>query len=93
VVIEFAKDRILGVDTPGQHVPPRVRYEMACLLIRNTIGSVSCSIEWRMTSYFVTYFVNRLSHMVQEGTFAGESLALQAGSFAGESVAKHDILL
>jgi hypothetical protein len=24
VVIESAKDRILRVDTPGQHVPPRV---------------------------------------------------------------------
>jgi hypothetical protein len=27
-------------------VPPRVRYEMACLLIRNAVGSVSCSDEW-----------------------------------------------
>jgi hypothetical protein len=24
VMLESAKDRILGVDTPGQHVPPRV---------------------------------------------------------------------
>jgi hypothetical protein len=30
VLLESAKDRILGVDTPGQFVPPRVRYGMAC---------------------------------------------------------------
>jgi hypothetical protein len=29
-MLESAKDRILEVDTPGQHVPPRVRYGMAC---------------------------------------------------------------
>jgi hypothetical protein len=41
----------------------------------------------------VTYFVICLNHMVQEGLFAGKSLALQAGPFARESVAKHDVLL
>jgi hypothetical protein len=30
VMLESAKDRILGIDTPEQHVPPRVRYGMAC---------------------------------------------------------------
>jgi hypothetical protein len=30
VMLESAKDRVLEVDTPGQHVPPRVRYGMAC---------------------------------------------------------------
>jgi hypothetical protein len=30
VMLESAKNRILGVGTPGQHVPPRVRYEIAC---------------------------------------------------------------
>jgi hypothetical protein len=44
-------------------------------------------------TYFVTYFVIYLNHMVQEGPFAGKSLALQAGPFAGESIAKHDALL
>jgi hypothetical protein len=29
VMLESAMDRVLGVDTPGQHVPPRVRYGMA----------------------------------------------------------------
>jgi hypothetical protein len=65
-LLESAKDRILGVDTPGQHVPPRVPYEMTCLLIRNTIGSVSCSVQWDWhgRSYFVIYFVKHLTHMV-----------------------------
>jgi hypothetical protein len=45
VMLESAKDRILGVDTPGQHVPPCVLYGMACLLIRYAIGCVSCSVE------------------------------------------------
>jgi hypothetical protein len=48
VILESAKGRILGVDTPGQQVPPRVRYEMACLLIRDVMGSVSCSDEWEL---------------------------------------------
>jgi hypothetical protein len=26
VMLESAKDRVLGVDTPGQQVPPRVQY-------------------------------------------------------------------
>jgi hypothetical protein len=83
MVLESAKDQILGVDPLGQHVPLCVRYRTACLLIRNAIGSVSCSIGWGMAPYFVTYFVKRLSHMVQEGPFAGESLALQAGPLMG----------
>jgi hypothetical protein len=57
VLLKSAKDQILGVDTPGQHVPPRVRYKMACLLIRNAIGCVSCSVEWGLASLFVSYFV------------------------------------
>jgi hypothetical protein len=46
VMLESAKDRVLGVDTPGQHVPPHVRYGTASLLIRYAIGCVSCSVEW-----------------------------------------------
>jgi hypothetical protein len=46
VMLESAKDQILRVDTLGQHVPPRVRYGTTCLLIRNTIGCVSCSVKW-----------------------------------------------
>jgi hypothetical protein len=46
VILEFAKDRILGVDTLGPQVLPRVRYEMTCLLIRDVVGSVPYSDEW-----------------------------------------------
>jgi hypothetical protein len=80
VVLESAKERILGVGTLGQYVTPYIQYGIACLLIRNNIGSVSCSVEWGMTSYFVTYFMNHLSHIVQEGMFLPETLALQAGT-------------
>jgi hypothetical protein len=45
VMLESAKDRVLGVDAPGQHVVSRVRYEMTCLLIRDIVGSVSYSNE------------------------------------------------
>jgi hypothetical protein len=93
VVLESSKDRILGVDTPGQHVPPHVWYGMTCLLIRYTIGRVPCSVEWGLASYFVTYFLKRLTHMVQERPFVEETLALQAGPIVGETVAKRDILL
>jgi hypothetical protein len=69
-------------------VPPCVRYGTACLLIRNTIGIVSCSDGWGMASYFVTYFVIYLNHMVQEGTFAQEILALQAGTVCSGNCSK-----
>jgi hypothetical protein len=49
VMLESAKDRVIGVDTPGQQVPPRVRYGTACLLNRNVVGSVSCSDEWKIS--------------------------------------------
>jgi hypothetical protein len=38
----------MGVDTPRQQVPPCVRYGTACLLIRDTMGSVPCSDEWEI---------------------------------------------
>jgi hypothetical protein len=45
-MVESAKDRVIGIDTPGQQVLPRVRYGMACLLIRDVVGSVPCSNMW-----------------------------------------------
>jgi hypothetical protein len=42
VMLESAKDRFLGVDTLGQHVPPRVRYGTVCGLIRKALVSLSC---------------------------------------------------
>jgi hypothetical protein len=47
-MLESAKYRVLGVDTPGQQVSPRVWYEMTCLLIRDAVGSVPCSDEWEI---------------------------------------------
>jgi hypothetical protein len=49
VMLESTKDQILGVDTPGQYVPPHVRYRIACLLIRDVVGSVLCSDEWKIS--------------------------------------------
>jgi hypothetical protein len=37
VMLESAKDRFIGVDTPGQYVLPLVRYGMTCLLIRDAV--------------------------------------------------------
>jgi hypothetical protein len=48
VMLESAKDRVIGVDTAGQLVPPRVRYGTACLLIRDAMGSVPCSDELKI---------------------------------------------
>jgi hypothetical protein len=48
VMLESTKDRVIGVDTPGQQVSPRVRYGTACLLIRDTVASVPCSNEWEI---------------------------------------------
>jgi hypothetical protein len=48
VMLEPAKDQVIGVDTPGQQVPPHVRYEMTCLLIRGDVESVPCSDEWEI---------------------------------------------
>jgi hypothetical protein len=41
-------------------VPPRVRYGTACLLIRDDVGSVSCSDEWEVAWSFAQ------ARMVQE---------------------------
>jgi hypothetical protein len=60
VMLESAKDRILILDTVGQHVPPCVQYGTACLLIRDVVGSVPCSNEWEVAWSFAQ------AHMVQE---------------------------
>jgi hypothetical protein len=48
VMLESANDRVIGVDTPGQQVSPRVWYGMTCLLIRDAVGSVPCLDEWEI---------------------------------------------
>jgi hypothetical protein len=45
VMLKSAKDRVIGVDTPRQQVPPCVQYRTTCLLIRYVVESVSCSDE------------------------------------------------
>jgi hypothetical protein len=60
VVLESTKDQILGVDTPGQHLSPRVLYETACLLISNAIDCLSCSDEWGWAPFFVSYMCHTL---------------------------------
>jgi hypothetical protein len=46
VMLESAKDQVIGVDTQGQQVLPCVQYGTACLIIRDAMGSVPCSDEW-----------------------------------------------
>jgi hypothetical protein len=48
IMLESAMDQVLGVDTLGQHVPPRVWYGTACLLIKNVVGNVPFSDEWEI---------------------------------------------
>jgi hypothetical protein len=48
VMLESTKDRVLGVDTLGKQVLPRILYRMACLLIRDVVGSVPCLVEWEI---------------------------------------------
>jgi hypothetical protein len=48
VMLESAMDCVLGVDTLGQQVLPRVRYGTSCLLIRDAMGTVPCSVEWEI---------------------------------------------
>jgi hypothetical protein len=48
VMLESTKDRVLGVDTLGQQVPPHFRHEMVCLPIRDAVESVACLAEWKI---------------------------------------------
>jgi hypothetical protein len=48
VMLKSAKDRILGVDTTGQLVSPRVQHGTTCLVIRDVVGSVPYSDEWEL---------------------------------------------
>jgi hypothetical protein len=60
IMLESAKDRIIGVDALGQHVPPCVQYGTTCWLIRETLMScfVGCAVlVWRYLR----------GHTVQEG--------------------------
>jgi hypothetical protein len=87
VMLGSAKDRILGLDPPGQHVPPRVWYGTACLLIRYAIGCVM--LGWvEMAPVFVTCLCDpslwyslwtAWTTWCKRGHFVWETSALQAG--------------
>jgi hypothetical protein len=47
-ILKSAKNRVLGVDTPGQQVSPRVWYGTTFLLIRDVVESVSYLNEWEI---------------------------------------------
>jgi hypothetical protein len=98
VMLESAKDRILGVDTPGQHVPPHVRYGTACWLIKKALVSLSC--RKRGTGMAIptrpqgARGAMRVSYCTQEG----ETLAIAKGAWGftvipnkGKPMAKQDI--
>jgi hypothetical protein len=79
VMLESAKDWILGVHTPGQHLPPCVWYGLACLLIRYIVGCESCSMVWGKTQDVIW------STRCKRGLIHEETLALLAGArFTGE---------
>jgi hypothetical protein len=48
VMLESVKDRVIEVDTQGQHVLPHVQYGTTGLLIRDVVGSVACLNEWKI---------------------------------------------
>jgi hypothetical protein len=74
IMLESAKDGVIGVDTPGQQVLPRVRYRMACLLIRDAVGSVPCSDVWKFG--IVTHLGSHGASGVVVPQQAQETLAL-----------------
>jgi hypothetical protein len=47
-MIKSARDRVLGVDTPGQQVPSRIRYGTTCIIIRDAVESLAYSNEWKI---------------------------------------------
>jgi hypothetical protein len=48
VMLESAKDGVIGVDTLGQQVSSRVWYGTTFLLIRDVVESLPCSDEWEI---------------------------------------------
>jgi hypothetical protein len=97
IMLKSTKDRILGVDTTGQHESLRVRYGTTCLLIRYAIGCVSCSVEWD-GSYLCDPSVwhsmwTAWTTWCKRGHCVRETSAPQAGPLCVENCSKDDILL
>jgi hypothetical protein len=72
VMLESAKDQILGVETSGQHVSPHLWYGTSYLLIRTAIDCESCSAVWGKTQDVIR------STRYRRGSRYEETLALQA---------------
>jgi hypothetical protein len=73
VMLKSAKNRILGVDPPGEHVPPRVQYGTACLLIRYVIGCVMLS--WvGMAPVYVTRLCDILCELPEPHSAKGATM-------------------
>jgi hypothetical protein len=66
VLLRSVKNRFLGVNHLGQHMPPRVRYRTIYLLIRIALESVSCSVVWRRVHGVLK------NRVVQEGASVGK---------------------
>jgi hypothetical protein len=63
VMLESAKDRVLGVDIPGQQVMPRVGYGTACLIIRDLVGSVQCRFTLQSPHALLVTFTTTGYHL------------------------------
>jgi hypothetical protein len=74
VMLESAKNWVLGVDTLGQQVSPRVQYGTTCLLIRDVVGCESCSVVWGKTHDVIW------STRCKRGLSHEETLALLVGT-------------
>jgi hypothetical protein len=87
VMLKSAKDRVIGVDTPGQQVPPRVQYGTTCLLIRYAIGCVM--IGWvGMVPIFVISLYDILCelsepHGAKGATVCGKPQHCKRGHLSG----------
>jgi hypothetical protein len=83
VMLESAKDWILGVDTPGQHVPQHVWYGTTCLLIRNAIGCVM--LDWMgMTPYFMIILCDILCKLPEPDGARGDVCAGNLSTASGD---------
>jgi hypothetical protein len=60
-------------------VSPHVWFGTACLLIRNAINYVSCSIEWGMASYFVTILCELPKPHGARGDICAKNLSTASG--------------
>jgi hypothetical protein len=82
IMLKSAKDQVLGVDTPGKQVLPRVRFGTACLLIRNVVGCDSCSAVLGKTQDVIW------STRCKRGSSHEETLALLVGPKVMENHSK-----